>query len=72
MFGMGNQQQQNMLNAINSMMQTGGNARGISQAEQDARYNEWIRQMTGFENAMFSALGLTPGFTGARTIQEKK
>lgn len=72
MFGMGNQQQQNMLNAINAMMQTGGNARGISQSEQDARYNEWIRQMTGFENSMFSALGMTPGFMGARTIQEKK
>lgn len=72
MFNMGNQEQMNALNAINSMMNTGGNARGISQSEQDARYNEWIRQMTGFENSMFSALGMTPGFMGARTIQEKK
>lgn len=72
MFGLGNQQQQNMLNAINAMLTTGGTARGISQADQDARYNEWIRQMTGFENALFGPLGMTPGFTGARTIQNKK
>ena len=71
MFAMGNQQQQNALNAINAMMGTGGTARGISQNQQDAQYNEWIRQMTGFENSMFSPLGMTPGFMGARTIQDK-
>jgi len=72
LFNMGNQEQMNQLNAINALMQTGGNARGISQAQQDAQYNEWIRQMTGFENSMFSPLGMTPGFMGARTIQQKK
>ena len=71
LFNMGNQEQMNQLNAINSLMQTGGNARGISQTQQDAQYNEWIRQMTGFENSMFSALGMTPGFMGARTVQDK-
>jgi len=72
MMNLGNIQQQNMQNAINTLMGQGSAPRELEQAQLDAMKNEWDRLMSGYEASVNAPLGFLGNLAGASSISNKK
>jgi hypothetical protein len=72
MMNLGDTHQRNMLNAIQTMMGTGGLARGLDQQQNDAMREEWLRIMGTGENAMMTPLQMIGGLLGGSSTSSKK
>jgi hypothetical protein len=72
MMNLGNTQQQNMINAISTMMGTGALPRELDQQQNDAMYQEWMRLMGTGENAVMTPMQMIGGLLGSSSTSEKK
>jgi hypothetical protein len=69
--GLGDREQQRMLDQIRNLMDVGGTMRGIRQEQSDADYNEWLRKAAAFEQALGGPFGMIPSTFGSKATSDK-
>lgn len=65
--GLGNTLKSNEMDRLNIFNQLGQERRGIRQERSDAEFNERMRRLGAYEQALAGPLGMVPGVYGSRT-----